>query len=251
MTPLYTALLMALICLLLGLPALLRTGSWRYVLGGALLVFAFMLAALAAPHKLFAGLPPPVSEGNNWTGALLMLLVGATAVGLLTRLAGWKREEFGLRLRFHPGTGADVARYLLPLLVVELGVLWLLIPGGSTSWERHVFQLLAPGITEELVFRGVLLALLDRAFAGRVRVLRADLGWGTVVSSVVFGLCHGLRVGADFDVTVRLMPMLIPTVGGFVLAWCRARSGSLLLPILVHGGMNEVAQLIVLLKARR
>ena len=133
MTPLYIALLLALICLLLGLPALLRTGGRRYVLGGALLIFAFMMAALAVPHKLFAGLPPPVSGGNNWTGALLILLVGATAVGLLTRRAGWKREEFGLRRRLNSGTGSDVARYLLPLLVVELGVLWLLIPGGRTS----------------------------------------------------------------------------------------------------------------------
>ncbi|AWM33554.1 hypothetical protein DDQ68_12625 [Hymenobacter nivis] len=43
--------------------------------------------------------------------------------------------------------------------------------------------------------------------------------------------------------------MAIPTVGGFVLAWCRARSGSLLLPIFVHSGMNEVAQLVALAKA--
>ncbi|WP_157887102.1 CPBP family intramembrane glutamic endopeptidase [Hymenobacter sp. PAMC 26628] len=106
-----------------------------------------------------------------------------------------------------------------------------------------------PGLTEELAFRGVLLALLDRAFAGRVRVLGADMGWGAVASSLVFGLCHGLRVSPDLHVALQLLPMAIPTVGRFVLAWCRARSGSLLLPIFVHSGMNEAAQLVAVAKA--
>ncbi|AWM33555.1 hypothetical protein DDQ68_12630 [Hymenobacter nivis] len=59
-----------------------------------------------------------------------------------------------------------------------------------------------PGLTEELAFRGVLLALLDRTFTERVRVLGADVGRGTVSSSLVFGLCHGLRVGPDLHVAL-------------------------------------------------
>ena len=147
-------------------------------------------------------------------------------------LATWKREEFGLRLTFNPGTGRDVFRFLLPLVLVELVVLWALVPGGRTVFGSHLFQLTAPGLTEELAFRRVLLALLDRVFLGRVRVLGADLGWGAVASSLLFGLCHGLRVDADFHVVAKVAPMAILLVGGSVLAWCRARSGSLLLPIL-------------------
>jgi membrane protease YdiL (CAAX protease family) len=43
--------------------------------------------------------------------------------------------------------------------------------------------------------------------------------------------------------------MTIPTLGGFVLACRRAESGSLLLPMQTHSGVNEIANLIGLIKA--
>ena len=221
---------------MLCLPGLLKAAGRRYVLLGALFVFSIILAAWA-----------PLSK---WTSQVLSLLVSSVVIALLMALATWKREEFGLRLTFNPGTGRDVLRFLLPLVLVELVVLWALVPSGRTVFESHLFQLTAPGLTEELSFRGVLLTLLDRVFLGRVRVLGADLGWGAVASSLLFGLCHGLRVDADFHVVAKVAPMAILLAGGFVLAWCRARSGSLLLLILVHGGMNEMAQLIAAVKAR-
>lgn len=237
---LLSAGLLALTCLLLSLPGLLRATTRRYVLAASGLVFAFGVAILIDLKVLLPGLATVIARHDDWFAAGLVLVVGIAAAGLMIR-TGWKPEELGLRLAFNPSTSEDVRRYLLPLLGAELLVLWGIIPGGIPSVEWQLFQLLGPGIVEELVFRGVLLALLDRAFTGRVRVLNAELGWGTVASSVVFGLCHGVRMEADWRVTAALSPMLIPMAGGLVLAWCRARSGSLLLPVLVHGGLNEAA----------
>jgi membrane protease YdiL (CAAX protease family) len=79
-------------------------------------------------------------------------------------------------------------------------------------------------------------------------VFGAHIGWSAVVTSIVFGLWHGLDVSAHFKISVEVAPMVIPSLGGFVLAWCRARSGSLILPIVAHSGMNEVANLIALVK---
>ncbi|MDQ2770604.1 MAG: CPBP family intramembrane metalloprotease [Bacteroidota bacterium] len=247
MGALYTGLALGSFCLLLGLPGLFKTASRRYVLGGALTVGATMLAGLAPLPAALPGLPRIAVQGY-WPNLLLTLLVSLGALALLLGPRGWRREEFGLRLGFNPGTGRDVRRWLLPLLVVEVGILWALVPSGKPTLSYHLLQL-SVGVTEELAFRGVLLALLDRVFVSRVRVLGAELGYGAVASTLVFGLCHGLRVDADFHVALNFMPMAIPTVGGFVLAWCRARSGSLLLPIFVHSGMNEVAQLVALAKA--
>lgn len=247
----YSAGALALVCLLLGLPGLRRGSRWQYLAGAVLFVFCLALATLSDMASLLPWLPvvPGKSHWHDaWHQQLLELVVSVAAIAWLMGLGGWRREAFGLRLRFEPGTGQEVRRFLLPLLLAEVGVLWLLVPGGPTLLGNHVFMLTAPGLTEELAFRGVLLALLDRAFPGRVRVLRADLGWGTPVSSLLFGLMHSLRVSADWHVTLPLAPLAIPLVGGFVLAWCRARSGSLLLPLLVHSGMNEVAQLVALIK---
>ena len=246
---LLSALLRSVFCLLLCVLGLPRATHRRYLLGGAAVAAAFSPYGLARLWYAARGQPGAQPSYLNWTGQLLLLLVGLAAMALLLSQAGWTRADLGLRTTFRPGTGRDVARYLLPLLLLELGVLGLLVPGGPVSAEFVVFQFTAPGLIEELLMRGVLLALLDRALPDRVCVLGAELGWGAVVSSLFFGAAHGLRVGADLQLSFLLAPAVLPTVGGFVLAWCRARSGSLLLPILVHSGLNGVVQLIALLKA--
>jgi len=243
---LFTALALSAVCLLLSLPGLLRSSRRRYAFCAVL--FVFVLTTSTDLRRIFRWIPE-IPGRYNWTGKLLELLVSAIAIFLLMRFDGWTREEFGLRFRFNSGTTKDVLLFLVPVLLIELIVLWFLIPGRVPTFEDHFFQLTAPGITEELAFRGVLLALLDRALLSRVRVCGADLGWSAVVTSIVFGLWHGLDISPHFRVSLDVAPMVIPTLGGFVLAWCRARSGSLVLPIVAHSGMNEIANLIALIKS--
>jgi len=242
-----TAAALGLICLLLTLPALGKANRRRYALWGAL--FVFVLTTSTDLRKIVPAIPD-IPGRYNWTGKVLELMVSAIAIALLVRFDGWRPQELGLKLSFAPGTGRDVLRFLVPVLLLETVVLWFLIPGNKPTLEDHLFQIFAPGVTEELAFRGVLMALLDRAFLGRVRVLGASMGWSAVVTSILFGLWHGLDVSSRFAVSVDIAPMVIPMAGGFVLAWCRARSGSILLPIAAHAGMNEVANLIALAKAR-
>ena len=246
MNALYTGISLGLSGLVPALPSLWRPTRRWHLLGGAVFVGATMWAGLATWPRWLPWLP--LVAGNDvWLNILLTLLISLVALAGLLAVGHWQRAEFGLRLRPYPGTGREVVRWLLPLLGLEVALLWLLVPGGHPTPGFQLVQVVV-GLTEELTFRGVFLALLNRALPGRVRVLGADVGWGTVVSSLVFGLCHGLRVGTDFHPQLHLLPMAIPTLGGFVLAWCRARSGGLLLPIVVHSGMNEVMQFIALLK---
>jgi membrane protease YdiL (CAAX protease family) len=243
---LFTALALGAICLFLSLPALLRASRRRYALFAVL--FVFVLTTSTDLRRIFRWIPD-IPGRFNWTGKVLELLVSVIAVLLLIRFDGWVQEEFSLKFRFNPGTGKDVLLFLVPVLLIESVALWFLSPSRVPTFEDHLFQLTAPGITEELAFRGVLLALLDRAFLARVRVFGADLGWSAIVTSVVFGLWHGLDVSPHLRISLEVAPMVIPTLGGFVLAWCRARSGSLVLPIVAHSGMNEIANLIALIKA--
>ena len=67
-----------------------------------------------------------------------------------------------------------------------------------------------------------------------------------MANSLIFGACHGLRGGPEDYMGLSLLPMVILTVGGFVLAWYRARNSSLLLLIFVYSGMKEAAQLVAL-----
>jgi hypothetical protein len=88
-------------------------------------------------------------------------------------------------------------------------------------------------LVEETIFRGVLLALLDRAFPARGRVLGAPLGWGGVVVTLGFVLLHPLTASS-------LSAVMPPAV---LYLWLRARTGSLALPVLVHNSWNVLAYL--------
>ena len=243
-----TAALLSFVCLALCVTGMRASSTRPYVLWSALFVFVYTTATDL--RRIFRWIPR-IPGHYNWTGKTLELLVCLTALLLLIGVCGWDRRELGLTTAFDEGTSKDVFRYLLPVLAFETVVLWFLIPGQALGFEDHLFQLTAPGLTEELAFRGILMALLDRAFVGRRIILGGHLGWGAVVSSILFGFWHGLDVNAHLHVSLEVAPMVIPLLGGFVLAWCRARSGNLLLPFLAHAGMNEVANIISVGKAKR
>jgi len=202
----FTAAALSLVCLLLCLPALRKAPSRKYV--GFSVLFVMTLTTSTDLPRVFHWIPR-IPGHYNWTGKVLELIVSVVAIALLLSFDNWKREEFGLTLAFNKGTGRDVLRFLIPVLLVESVALWFLIPGQVPTFEDHLFQLTAPGITEELAFRGVLLALVDRAFLGRRRILGAELGWSTVVTSILFGLWHGLDVSSNLKVSLDIPPMVI------------------------------------------
>ena len=105
----FSAFILGTLVLLLCLPGLRCAIGRRNILCGALLVFCNVVAAWAPLDK--------------WNSQVLALLVSGVAIVLLVWLVGWKRVEFALRAGFNPGTGRDVVRYLLPLMLVELVVL--------------------------------------------------------------------------------------------------------------------------------
>lgn len=99
------------------------------------------------------------------------------------------------------------------------------------SRQGQLYQSTLPGLVEEAIFRGVLLALLDRAFSARSMVLGAPLGWGGMVVTLGFVLLHPLTASSLWAV--------LPPAG--LDLWLRARTSSLALPVLVHNSWNVLA----------
>jgi membrane protease YdiL (CAAX protease family) len=205
---------------------------------------------------------------------LVLLLVGLSTYGILRSLAvpdawhpwtnaalgvcglafgrwaglGW--AELGLaRDRLRSGILHGLA--VLGIIVVVLGVA-VAVPasrdlfpddGEPVSGLRVLLDAAVqiPGATvfpEEVVFRGVLLALLLRR-----GTLRRALLW----HSLLFGLWHvpPLLIGAE-DGSLAALPLALATVvatgvAGLGFAWLRLRSGSLIAPFLAHVGTNSTA----------
>ncbi|MGP9538597.1 lysostaphin resistance A-like protein [Brachybacterium sp. AOP43-C2-M15] len=182
--------------------------------------------------SLSTRLPPlPFWDGleRNWQGKLLDLLWVGILVLVLRR---WAREEAGLRWRIVPGSAR-------PALLVVLGVLTVFVALGAVAvlsgesaarpvdLEQVLWDATVPNLTEELIWRGAMLAVLDRALPARRRVLGAGLGWGTVITAVLFGVGHMVLLGADGAWSLSIGGGVFALVMGLALAWIRARTGSI------------------------
>jgi membrane protease YdiL (CAAX protease family) len=113
------------------------------------------------------------------------------------------------------------------------------------SLEAISFAATLPGLDEELVFRGILLAILIAAFGKPWRVLGVSVGWGAVAVICLFGVAHGYETasqGAPW--LLACLIALISGMMGAMLLWIKERTGSIWLGVLVHNLANLAAALI-------
>jgi membrane protease YdiL (CAAX protease family) len=113
---------------------------------------------------------------------------------------------------------------------------------------------LGTAVTEEVLFRGVLFAVWS------------DLGMSpfgaALFASLAFGLWHvsptiiGIRINDPQASRHKLWAavagaVLLTTVAGLALTWWRLRTGGLVAPIVLHGGINSISALAGVMAGRR
>ncbi len=172
----------------------------------------------------------------NWEGKALAVLSSLVVAAVL----GFRRSGVTLR---HDRTGLPGALALSAVLVAVFLGLALYFPGEPTTADTLAFQLTMPGLDEELFYRGVLLVMLNEAFGRPMSMLGAPMGWGAPVSSVAFGLTHALGF-ADGGYSFDAMAMALTGGPALLLVWLREKTGSLVLPILLHNFANSIFHLV-------
>lgn len=186
-------------------------------------------------------------------------LAFAGALVALARRSGATAGDLGLRTdRLGRGLRAGLAVLALVTAVVVAAAF---VPAAGNLFEDTrvagvgaagmAYQTLVriplgTAVTEEVVFRGVLLGMLLRRTSPRAAVAG---------SSVAFGLWHVLPALETAGATPALPSAGTPagmaaaagaavaatTVGGLLFAWLRLRAESLLAPTLAHAATNGVA----------
>ena len=209
--------------------------SPRWLLIAAALVVAndFLLTR---GYGLLPHLLPPSQW--NWQGKLLAL----AATLIIAALPGFGWHRAGLRGKQAPDSLVSCIPVALVYCAFFAVIAWL-YPSGPASHETIAFQLTMPGFEEEPFYRGILLLALDQAFRGRVRFLGVDWGWGAALSCALFGLAHAFGYGAHgfaFDP----LTMALTALPSFIAVWLRLRTGSVLLPIVLHNFGNSISLLI-------
>jgi membrane protease YdiL (CAAX protease family) len=110
---------------------------------------------------------------------------------------------------------------------------------GRDAWETVAFQWIMPGLDEEVFYRGVLLVAMNEAFRARILVFGAAIGFGGLLTSVLFGFAHALSFQSGVYVFNSTL-FGLTALPSLVLLWMRERTGSLLLPIAAHNVANGV-----------
>lgn len=210
---------------------------WRWFAGAAA---AYGLYALAGYWTLPEGVGAMPAEAR-WYSRLTQLATGAALVGL-----AWGRHPLlsakGLGLTLRQAHGSLPWSLAGIAALIALGLLPGGVDGGSgeppadaAGWLYH---LTLPGIEEELMYRGLLLALLAAALGGSPKAL----GWAAVLATMVFALAHGVFPDGA---AIGLDPFMIgfTAVAGLVLAGMRLKSGSLLLPAIGHNAAGLAMRL--------
>jgi membrane protease YdiL (CAAX protease family) len=162
---------------------------------------------------------------------VLAIALAVVAAAVCLRNGPSLRDYLALR---RPPPGAIAVGLALTLgvgVVQHVGSLWFGEPipafvahsyrtAGSPTFLVVAFVVCAP-LSEEVVFRGFLLTGLATAYRTRTAVL---------VTAVIFAALHLGQYG--------LWELVSLAVFGALLAVARLRSGSLLVPIAMHGAMN-------------
>ncbi|WP_133162140.1 CPBP family intramembrane glutamic endopeptidase, BDIM_20840 family [Hyphococcus luteus] len=198
---------------------------------GALLLYALYNFLLTRAFFSIPNFPP--AAGWNWLGKS-MSLAGMLVVASLPVFGVRRTGITHFQLR-----GSWPAFLLLALLCGFFFYMAVSNADGRDDWETIAFQWTMPGIDEEIFYRGVLLLAMNEAFTARVSIIGTPIGYGGLLTSILFGLAHGMSFGEsgfDFD----MIAVASTGAPSLLLLWMREKTGSVVLPIIGHNVANGV-----------
>ena len=182
--------------------------------------------------RLFFSIPNlPADSSWNWLGKAMSL--GGMLVIASLPVFGFRKV--GLTLKQRPGFRTPLIVFLV--LMGLIAYFAATDATGRADLETIAFQWTMPSFDEELFYRGVLLLAMNEAFTERVSVLGAPIGYGGLLTSLMFGLAHGFSYsGGSFELDA--ITIAVTGIPSLLLLWLRERTGSLVLPVLGHSASN-------------
>ena len=176
----------------------------------------------------------------------ILVFMGITAVFLLAIAKIWQKLGAVQLLSFQLNPQALLWSLGLAVgITISSGIIYRLWPSYRRSadmylelvikplmWTDLIWLGLLPGLSEELLFRGVMLPALGLNIAA------------VALSSVLFGVLHLSGAGQ--------WPYVVwATIVGFALGYCALMTGNLLVPVIAHITTNLVSGLLWKLNNRK
>lgn len=168
----------------------------------------------------------------NWVGKIAGLLLG---VFFVYRNKLISKAEIGWTIKLREGSLMPIIYTVLLVLLARL-IIYLSFENVNPDFDLETigFQGILAGLSDELIFRGILLALLNRIFVAKENVFGYSLSFGVLISSLLYGLSQGFILQEGFHLQINLIRILLGFFVGLIAAVLKERSGSLLPAVLFH-----------------
>lgn len=174
----------------------------------------------------------------NWTGKLITLLLGLFFIYRSKLLSS---KETGLKARFAPGSFKPVLIMLMAAVAIRAVIYFALqTPSSYFHAETVLFQGSLLAISDEIIFRGILLALLNKIFTSKEDLFGFNLSWGILISSLLFGLTQGFFLQDGLHLQINLVRILLSFFTGIIAAMLKERSESIIPAIVFHALWNLI-----------
>ena len=164
---------------------------------------------------------------QNWGGAILISII---EIGLLIWIASTVKDNQP------PAKKASLINGMIvtPILFLSASKI------GDVIISIIYFYIFV-AFSEEILFRGYIQTRLNMAFGHSATVFGVQVGWGSLISAILFGFWHlGLAMGE-----LRWPHVLWTFFAGLIFAFVREKSESILAPTILHGIMNYGPQAIL------
>jgi membrane protease YdiL (CAAX protease family) len=170
-----------------------------------------------------------IASGWNWSGKILAFVGSLVFYLLLRKRFGSYIVFFNKPVAFHKFTIACGI-----VLLALVGIALVVTIENKPLFDSIVFQSIAPGLEEELAFRGIITGLLIAARHNR------KTETPIVISAVLFGLVHSLKIDDAFGFSFNYLYMANTFIIGWIYGYIASKSRSLVLPVILHNIYNVV-----------
>ncbi|MCD9855280.1 CPBP family intramembrane metalloprotease [Epilithonimonas sp. JDS] len=183
----------------------------------------------------------------SWLGKFLSL---ATSLLVIFFVNQNDRKEIGFT------TSANSKKQIkfgvlvfLGFLIFDFAFKFILFPkGGEFDLETFAFQATMPGLTEEILFRGIYLWIFDRVFLPNWHYKGIRFGWSFVIVTLLFGVAHGIILTADHQLKFDIITIVyLTSISSLSLGILRKFTGNLIYSILGHNVINVMNAIIRIL----
>lgn len=180
---------------------------------------------------------PELNVMGNYTG---MIVSFAIAIIFILCLSKKTREEIGFTFKFNMKTLRFGIYIFLGFLIFDFIFKMIIFPkGGEFDLNQFLFQATLPGLTEEIVFRGILLWILSKAFVPSKEIKGVFFGWGFIIVTFAFAMVHGVALTETMEIKVDYITIAyITLITSLSLGILRKFSGNLILPTIGHNVVN-------------